>query len=151
MKNTSIIYGEKKRDRRKKLIYLAAGLAALGIIASAYYLRPQPEEEIARYSGDMLGALELLSIEYGEAVENGEVVKESEYEGAKEIVDRVIDQFRRMKPYAMKVNPELTLNMEGDLNKLRSMVYEKSSREDVNRLIEQITRDVKDLQSYVFS
>ena len=145
---TSIIYGEKKGRKRKKLGYLVAGLAVVAIIVSAYYItRPQPEEVIARDSGELLGALELLSIEYGEAVENGRVVKESEYEGAREVMDRIMDLFGQMKPYAMLVDPEPVESIERDLERLESMVHEKSPPGDVDGLIEQISGNIRKLQA----
>lgn len=143
----SIIYGEKKGGRRRKLAYIILGLAIAAVIASIYYAtRPQPEEVIAERSGDLLGALELLSIEYGEAVQNGEVVKESEYKGAREVMDRAMELFREMKPYAMKIDPKLAEEIEKDMERLKEMVHKKSSPEDIAGLTEQISQDIKSFQ-----
>ncbi len=141
------IYGERKDERRKKLAYLAAGLIIIIALISAYYvMKPEPEEIITKNSEKMLGALELLSIEYEEAVENGKVVKESEYEGAKNVMNMIMDIFTQMKPYAMQVKPDLVESIERDIAVLNSMIYEKSSQDEVNQLIEKISRNLRRLQ-----
>ncbi len=141
----SVIYGEKKRNLKKKLGYLIIGLA---IITSAYYAtKPDPAEVVATESEKILGALELLGIEYEEAVENGKTVKETEYEGAKKIMNRITELFTQMKPYATQLNPKLTEDIEKDLNRLKSMINEKSSPKDVNQLIEQTSKNIKNLKS----
>lgn len=141
------IYGEKKGGRRKKLVIFMVGLAVGAVFLSAYYkTKPEPEEVVVRHSDDILGALEILSIEYSEALENGNVIRESEYEGAKLILGRVIELFEKMKPYAIRIHPELAEDIERDLGKLSFMINETSPIEDVDPLIEKISEDIKRLK-----
>lgn len=148
MRHTSIIYGEKKSERKKKLLIIAAVFVVFALVLIAYYTtRPEPEEAVARYTQDMLGALEILKIEYSEAVENGVVVKKSEYEGARVIMERVMKQFADMKPYAIQIDSKRTEEFERDLDLLKSMVDERSPPKDIDRLIDKISSGLREFPS----
>jgi hypothetical protein len=146
VRKTSIIYGEKKGERRRKLAYAVSLFLVFAVILSAYSLtRPGPEEVVSRHTGEILGMLEVLGIEYGEAVEAGTVERESEYEASKRIIDRVHDRYAKMRPFAREMNPGLAEEIETKLERLRAGIYGTSPPEEVLSLIEEISQDLREL------
>ncbi len=144
----SVIYGEKKKDRRKLLRYLAVILVVAALIAAGYYfLKPNPREVIKKNSQEILGYLDLLAIEYSEAVENGRVVQEEEYGASLEILEKAITSFEAMRQYAEEINPDAAERAGALIKELENKINDKASPDEVASLIDDLGKVITEISS----
>ncbi len=132
------LYREARR-RRKWLPVAVAGLAALALIAGIVIGRATAPErslreavrdvqENARLASD---ALELVTIEYREAVSDGEVAAETEYQAARDGVERAREAFEGIRDELAVLDSTETRRADEALAELERLVARRASPDDV--------------------
>jgi hypothetical protein len=108
---------------------------------------PDPEvavQEMASELNRTSGTLEVVSIEYSEAVEDGEVVSEPEYEGARAAAIRARSSYDSVRePLALLV-PGAVAELDAAFDDLIAAIDEIAPEEDVTQAAEDTSRLLDD-------
>jgi hypothetical protein len=81
-------------------------------------------------------ALEVVAIEYSEAVEAGEVVAETEYEGARSAAARARDLFDEVREPLTTLAPQTTADLASRLEDLIEAIDDTASEAKVAELVD---------------
>ncbi|MCE4613420.1 MAG: hypothetical protein F7C07_06280 [Desulfurococcales archaeon] len=129
----------KERKRRQKIILSLLIVVALLAITAIMILGSRGEEPVGvgPKLKDLKSALDLLTIEYTEAVSDGRVVLGSEYEVSKNLTERAIRLYQEIRNELDSVSPELSERLWKTLQELRNAVYNRENPEIVDRLVKE--------------
>jgi hypothetical protein len=144
------LYREARR-RRLWLPVAVAGLAVLALVAGVVIGRSTAPErslrdavenvqENARTASD---ALELVTIEYREAVANGEIAAETEYEAAQDGIERAHEAFEGIRDELAVLDPGETRRADEALEELERLVARRASPDDVDRVAAEAARSIR--------
>jgi hypothetical protein len=113
-------------------VCLVAGGAAGWIIGSGS--EPDPVEAVRSLRSTLAGvggALEVVDIEYSEAVDEGEVVAESEYRGARAAAVRARSLFTEVRQPLALLAPDPTSRIQDNLDALVRAIDSTADEEEV--------------------
>ncbi len=146
------LYREAGQNTRQGLI---AGAIALVIGLGAGYLIGQSNTEDPSLA-DSIGALrsdltpisnglELLGGEYPQAVKNGEIVAQTEYDGSVSNVQRIADTLAANRTDLEQLDPAATAQLESDINDLLEAVQLTASVEEIDKLRTQAATELESI------
>ena len=145
------LYREVGRGRAPALV--AVGLVALLVGLAAGFLAgraaaPDPSladavEKVQRDARPVADALDLVPIKYGQAVRNGEVVAETEYDAAKAAVERAREGFARLRDDLAALDPEQARRAGGHLDELAALVERRAPASEVEQAADQARAAVR--------
>lgn len=133
-------------QRRRWTMAAVVGLTGLlvGLLAG-YLLRsgPDPVEAIEETRTELLGAaatLEIVRVEFAEAVEDGEIVARPEYEGALDALASSRERYVGVAGVVAVLSPETDDAVREAYEGLESMLRDLAGEEDVAAATENLAR-----------
>jgi hypothetical protein len=134
------------RQRRWPLVLAAALLGGAVGFGLGWAVRGEPAvdpvaaiREVRTGLASVTGTLEIVEIEYAEAVEDGQVVSEPEYGGARDALARARGRYRGLAPALRSMDPEAADEAELLFQELEGQVEDRASPEDVAATIAQLS------------
>jgi len=132
---------------------LATGIAGLiiGLGVGAFLLGqsdPNPTEVIGSVRTELsgvAGVLEVLEVEYTESVRDGDVVSETEYDGAVAALTRAQARFAEARPTLLALDREKVQDIDGQFDELRELIADHASADEVSEAIRELTSALDDL------
>jgi hypothetical protein len=130
--------------KRRWPLAAAAGLAGIVIgIAAAAVLASEPDPvESLRVTKSQLAqasaVLEVAEVEYSEAVENGEIESQAEYDGALGALDRSRALFLSAAPVVRFADSDVAGSIERSYDEIRATMEAPGSEEEVAALLEEL-------------
>jgi hypothetical protein len=139
------LYREPGRRRAAPIVTAAVAFALLGglagfLIGSSGDEETSLEDALAQAQDDVrpaLSELELVAIEYSEAVRDGRVVAETEYQASIDHVARSREVFEGVSEELRPVSPEEVTSTERHLEELGVAVERRAPTPQVTRLVGQ--------------
>ena len=137
------------RPRRARWPFVVAGFVVgvavgLGIAAAALGDRPRDlDEASARIEAALTraaGLLEVVEIEYREAVVDGQVVRETELEGARDALRRSRAEYDAVRGPLGRVAPERSAAIDAGYERLGSLVEARAPATEVAAEAEALRR-----------
>ena len=125
-------------DRRKKLIAILAVTAVIMAAAIGYItLRGggESEPQLAEKLRSLRSTLDLMMIEYSEAVKNGSVKLESEYQVALSLARRASIIYEDLENELVSIDREASMRLGELINEIVMMVEGKEDPELVERKV----------------
>ena len=138
------IYRPERPRRRPRLSVLLLGLV-VGAAIVGLLVRdgdPSPEERNAAVRTALIeasGLLEIVEIEYAEAVENGRVVAETELEGAEDALSRSGARYRSVRTELVALNLDVVAEIDAGYAAMEAAVGERTEAERLSDLIGRLT------------
>lgn len=134
------IYRPEKPRWPALLITAAAGLV-VGV-AGGWLIAARSEPDIREAASSIrasldrtAGSVEIVGIEYREAVRDGEVVARAEYEGARDAALRARSLFAEVREALAVLAPEAAAEIAGDLNDLVEAIESTADEGDVAEIV----------------
>lgn len=126
---------------------LAAAIVGLLVGLLVGYLafgraEPDPAEALRELDATLTGAagvLEVAEIEYAESVEDGEVVREPEYQGALDALERSRTRYEEVKGALESVAPDATARLDAAYDELESAMSARAPDDEIADLIDRLT------------
>jgi hypothetical protein len=136
------LYREPGR-RRAAPILIAAAVSALlgglaGVLISSGDEEPSLEDALEQTQEDVrpaLSELELVTIEYSEAVQGGQVVAATEYEASIDHVERAEAAVEGAAPDLELLHPNELANAQAALGELSGLVKRRADPAQVNAVV----------------
>ena len=126
------------------------GIAALLLgVALGFVLgkeEPDPAEGVRLVQQELTAAaagLEVAGIEYSEAVEGGEVVNETEYQGSLDALESSRDRFESVAGPLGTLAPDLAERIEGTYGDARNAMEERAAAEELDALLGELSELLK--------
>lgn len=127
------------RGRTRRLLISAAVILVLGLVGGFALGRaskgePSLAEKVSDFRDDaqnVADALEVLAVEYPQAVRNGRVAAQTEYAGAKKDVDRAQTAFEHIQDDLHAIFPQRVALAAGQLHELEKLVNQAAPPEQV--------------------
>lgn len=143
------IYRPPKPRWRAGALGAAAGLVAgLGIgFALGSPNQPDLDAAVATMRASLVrasGSLEIVAIEYEEAVANDEVVSESEYEGSLAAERSSEAEFANVSSALAELIPERVAAIKTAYGELESAMTRLEDPDDIQRLVDELERLLKE-------
>ncbi|MDQ3964811.1 MAG: hypothetical protein M3277_13025 [Actinomycetota bacterium] len=143
------IYRPPKPRWRVGALGLVAGLAIGGGIGFAVGSPDAPDIEaaVAAIETSLVraaGSLEIVAIEYAEAVEDEEVVARSEYEGALAAEASSEAEYRRVRAGLRTIVPDRVAVIDAGYEQLREAMTSRADEAEVARLAAELERSLKE-------
>jgi hypothetical protein len=138
------------RQRRWPLALAAALLGGAAGFGLGWAVRGEPVvdpvaaiSEVRAGLASVAGTLEIVEIEYAEAVEDGQVVSEPEYGGARDALARARGRYRGLAPAHRSMDPESASEAGMLFDQLEGQIEDRAAPDDVTATVTQLT-DVLD-------
>jgi hypothetical protein len=127
------------RGRPRRLLIAAAVILVLGLVGGFVLGRaskgePSLAEKVSDFRDDaqqVADALEVLTVEYPQAVRSGHVAAQTEYTGAKKDVDRAQRAFEHIEGDLHAIFPQRVALAAGQLHELEKLVNQAAPPEQV--------------------
>jgi hypothetical protein len=138
------LYREPGQARRRRRLLVAGAVSALAVIAAVVALVAGgggPPSHAERAAGaraaaaQALDGLELVQIEYGQAVTGGRVVAPTEYEAARADVQRARRALARHRADVEAVHPGAFARADGALGAVAAAVGRKASAGELRQAV----------------
>lgn len=145
------IYRPERSRWRPRLFVLATGLLA-GVVAIVLLTRdrePNAEERAAALRTGLIeatGLLEIVEIEYAEAVRNGDVVAEAELEGAVDALARGKARYREIRA---ALDAEVTGDIDAAFAKVESLLVRRADPSVVANELKRLMQLMEEVVSAV--
>ena len=132
-----------KRRNKARLLALLAGLALAASVAWLL-VNGEDREEGGLESGleELKNVLDLLTIEYREAMKGNSAPVESEYQVSKNLTDKAIEIYSKLKAGLDKISREDSDLLGRTLEEIRRAVYEREDPGKVEALVEEAVRRI---------
>lgn len=107
---------------------------------------PDPTEAAQNVKAELLsaaGSLEVAAIEYDEAVEEGEVVREAEYRGALDAVTSARSRYADVRPALAQLSPALAAGIDTAFDNAEQMMQDSAGEEEVASALRNLERLLK--------
>jgi hypothetical protein len=134
-------------------VALAAGGAGLfvgvaaGLIVAAS--RPaNPVEDLRALSSSLeasAGTLEIVEVEYGESVEDGEIVQRAEYEGALSALRRSRNRYSEVEGAVEFIDRGAAQSIDSRFDRIQNMVSERADPGSVRKLLNGLAADLSNV------
>lgn len=145
------LYREPRR--RTRWLALVLGLVlAIGFLAGFLAGRAGGDSEpsltaalarLQRQARPAADALELVAIEYPQAVRDGRVIAESEYKAAQEDLERARTTLARLRPELELISPAQVQSAARELARLAALIESRSAPPDVKASAQRAKRTLE--------
>jgi hypothetical protein len=139
------LYREVGQSRTQSLV--AAGIALLVGLAIGYLLSESRSEEepsidkaIAALRADVspvFNGLDLLPTEYGQAVRNGEIAAQTEYDGSVSNVERIQATLSEYRDQLEQLDPQATAQLIATVDEIQRAVTSRADPDEIDALRKQ--------------
>jgi hypothetical protein len=131
--------------RRRWTVGVTTGLIGLllGLLIGWGLLRPEPDpaEVVGTIRSGLVsaaGTLEVVGIEYAESVEDGKVVAEPEYEGARSALASSRERYLEARPGVTAISPDTASSIDRAYDDLERSIERRAPEEEVTELTESL-------------
>ena len=146
------LYREVGRGRAPTLVAVCVVALVAGLVAGFLAGRasaPDPSvadalEQVQREARPVADSLDLVPIEYAQAVRDGEVVAETEYEAAEAAVERARDGFAGVHEDLAALAPDEARRAGDSLEELAALVERRAPAREVERAADEARAAVRD-------